>query len=90
MIGLDINCLMSSCRNINGYKFFDFFIKTIYNIYRKVKKGGIKMFFDDFDLGFSPEELEEFFDEDYLEDAENFYKEEGTDYQAFFYTDIDR
>lgn len=48
------------------------------------------MFFDDFDLGFSPEELEEFFDEDYLEDAENFYKEKGTDYQAFFYTDIDR
>lgn len=90
MIGLDIDCLMSSCRNINGYKFFDFFIKTIYNIYRKVKKGGIKMFFDDFDLGFSPEELEEFFDEDYLEDAENFYKEEGTDYQAFFFTDFDR
>jgi hypothetical protein len=48
------------------------------------------MFFDDFDLNFSPEELEEFFDEDYLEDAENFYKEEGTDYQIFFYTDIDR
>lgn len=73
-----------------GINFFDFFIKNIYNIYRKVKKGGIKMFFDDFDLVFSPEELEEFFDEDYLEDAENFYKEKGTDYQAFFYTDIDR
>lgn len=46
--------------------------------------------FDDFDLGFSPEELEGFFDEDYLGEAEIFYEEKGTDYQAFFYTDIDR